>query len=102
MTITGKMIQPAGTVFIDGGRLVIAGDYRMQTVYSDGSTIYSLGYFKMTNPSDYVFVGGNFITQGINEQTGYLTAGVLEVKGNFSQYYVFFTAKISSVTLQFF
>ena len=89
MTITGKLTQPGGTLYIDGGQLSVAGEYRLQTLRTDGTDSYSSGYLKMINAADYVLVGGNFVTQCYSTQTGYMTAGVLELKGNFTQNYAY-------------
>lgn len=39
----------------------------------------------MTNSNDYVFVNGNFTTHTSSNESGSLTAGTLEVDGDFSQ-----------------
>lgn len=40
----------------------------------------------MTNDKDYVLVGGDFETVASTNHSNYLTAGTLEIKGNFSQF----------------
>ena len=45
----------------------------------------SIGSLKMTNEKDYLFVNGDFITQSGINHNGYLTNGVMELKGNFLQ-----------------
>ena len=89
LEVKGKLIQSGGTLKINGGQLIIAGDYRIQkeTKQSDGSVTYagSTGLLYMTNPEDYIYVEGNFVTQAYNEHKERLTAGVLEVKGDFTQ-----------------
>ncbi|OPX42547.1 tRNA(Glu)-specific nuclease WapA precursor [Ruminiclostridium hungatei] len=89
MIVGGNMIQPGGTMRVNGGRLTIAGDYRIQTEnrQSDGSITYSrsVGYLYMTNPEDYILVGGSFAIQTAYENS--LTAGVMEVKGDFIHKY---------------
>jgi len=81
VVITGSLTQPGGTLYINNGILDIAGDYKIQST-SGG---YSNGYLKMTNASDRVIVSGNFIMDSQYRHDTYLTAGVLEVKGNFTQ-----------------
>ena len=95
LTVNGRLIQVSGTLNINGGQLYITGDYRLQreNIASNGSVSYSYGtsYLKMTNSADYVWVGGNFTTQSYYSHNGYLTAGILEVKGNFTQSYYSYT-----------
>ena len=94
LEVRGNLIQPGGVLKINGGQLIVAGDYRIQTEnkQSDGSIIYrpSTGCFYMDYDSDYIYVGGNFITWATSSQRNELgnrrlTAGVLEVKGDFTQ-----------------
>lgn len=90
LNIKGDLIQPSGTLNINGGRLNINGNYRIQSAIDKGSYIdygYSSGYLKMVNANDYVYVGGSFYTQAYFSHTDYLTAGTLEVKKDFYQYY---------------
>jgi chitodextrinase/formylmethanofuran dehydrogenase subunit C len=89
LTVKGNLIQSGGTIYINEGQLEVAGDYRMQTAAkaADGTITYSYGngYLKMINQSDYVKVGGSFITQSQYSHNGILTAGTLEVMGDFAQ-----------------
>jgi len=89
LKVTGNLIQSGGTIDIKGGKLYIEGDYRLQTENTDANGnktyTYSNGYLKMTDSGSYVKVGGDFITQSQNSHEGYLTEGVLEVKGDFIQ-----------------
>ncbi|MHC1685189.1 MAG: PKD domain-containing protein [Clostridiaceae bacterium] len=89
LTINGNLIQSSGTVFINGGQLNVTGDYRIQTANrgNDGSVSYgnSMGYLKMINDSDFVQIGGDFLTQSIYSHAGLLKAGFLEIKGDFTQ-----------------
>ncbi len=82
--IHGNLTQESGTININGGRLEITGNYRIQGL-SGTTYTHSSGYLKMTNEADYVKVGGEFVTDSSNNHTNYLTAGILEVKGNFTQ-----------------
>ncbi|WP_214659220.1 RHS repeat-associated core domain-containing protein [Candidatus Formimonas warabiya] len=83
LSVNGNLIQTDGTLYVNGGRLNVAGNYWIQTE-SGGS---SYGYLKMINPADYVQVGGNFVTRSKRVHSGYLTAGTLEVKGDFTERY---------------
>jgi hypothetical protein len=76
--MVGKNVSHTnGNITIGGGSLEVGGDYKI--------TQNSYGYLVMRNPDDYVKVGGNFYTQGRYSHNGYLTNGVLEVKGDFTQ-----------------
>ncbi|NRZ29585.1 chitodextrinase/acyl-[acyl carrier protein]--UDP-N-acetylglucosamine O-acyltransferase [Clostridium beijerinckii] len=92
MTINGNLIQSNGEVNIDGGQLIVNGDYRLQTKSNSNGTVsydYGSGYLTMNKASDYVLVNGNFIDQ--SRYSGTLTAGILEVKGDFYEkvYYTY-------------
>lgn len=50
-----------------------------------GTYEYSSGYLRMVNEEDRVRVMGSFITQSQHSHSGMLTAGVLEVGGDFRQ-----------------
>jgi hypothetical protein len=66
---------------INGGKLNVSGDYRMQYELH-GSESPSNGLLNMTNASDYVMVGGNFMAFSNISHDGFLSAGTLEIKGN--------------------
>ncbi len=97
LTIKGDLIQLGGTMNINGGRLIVEGGYYLgdpDTMWEDSDGDTSVGYLNMTTADDYVLVQKDFyITWGM--PYGYpsqyyntrsqLTAGVLEVKGNFVQ-----------------
>ena len=88
LTIKGNLIQYSGTVDVNGGKLIIDGDYRIQKEQIvSGNTQYvnSNGKLKMVNPDDYVLIKGGFYTQSSESSDGLLTAGTLEVKGDFYQ-----------------
>jgi hypothetical protein len=82
LTVEGNLIQPGGNVNVNKGKLIVNGDYRIQSVSGE---VYgaSSGYLVMQKSEDKVEVGGSFITQSINGHKGYLTAGVMEVKKDF-------------------
>ena len=83
LTITGNLIQLSGTVMPNGGKLIIEGDYRIQSRTGDtGAYTYGMssGRLQMTNDKDYVLVKGSYLSDTLADTYGYLTAGVLEVK----------------------
>ena len=73
LTINGDF-QHNWTIDINGGILDVKGNYTITD-----------GYLKMTNSEDKVFVGGNFTISAERDLTNYLTAGTMEIKGNFYQ-----------------
>ena len=89
LIITGNFYQEGGTVNINGGSLIVEGDYLIQNLSEDCpeniGCHYSDAYLIMKNPDDKVSVGGNFIMQSRFSHEDSLTAGVMELYGNFSQ-----------------
>ena len=89
--MNGSLIQSGGTVYVNGGKLIVKGNYRLQTATTNTddsvSYKYSNGYLKMVNESDHVTVEGDFITHSQHSHNGLLTAGTLEVQGDFTQKY---------------
>ena len=89
LTVRGNLIQSRGTVKINGGQLIVEGDYRLQSenVSGDGTVTYSAssGKLEMIDEEDYVLVNGDFAIQSSYKHTDYLKAGILEVKGDFTQ-----------------
>jgi len=88
LTITGNLIQEGGTVHVNGGKLVVKGDYRIQSkTENEGTVSYgkSSGVLQMTNTADYVKVEGDFVQGSTVSHSGKLTAGTLEIKGDFMQ-----------------
>jgi len=93
LTITGDLIQMSGTVFVNGGSLTVQGDYRMQSVQmtasddSSGEEIHaygrSTGHLRMTDEADRVCVAGSYISDSASSDEEYLTAGILEIQGDF-------------------
>ena len=94
LEINGNLIQPSGTMYINGGSLVVNGDYRIQTQseetdqYGETYAIYSdsNGSLNMSNENDYVLINGSFHIQSRNSHSGSLTNGVIEIKKDFYQY----------------
>lgn len=85
LTINGNLYIGAGSVKVNGGTLKISEDLRLQNYDGKGNYSDSSGRLIMTDTSDQVTVGGDFITQTSKSEEGYLTAGVLEIQGNFRQ-----------------
>lgn len=84
--ITGRFLQTSGTVTPNTGKLLISGDYLMVKDYDSAVYSTSDATLNMVNDGDYVLVGGNFITKTTVNHSEYLTAGTLEIKGDFYQY----------------
>ncbi|TYQ12841.1 UNVERIFIED_CONTAM: dockerin type I repeat protein [Acetivibrio alkalicellulosi] len=80
LNISGNLIQSGGTVNINGGSLEVGGDYII-----GGEDNYVNAYLTMTNEKDRVFVGGSFKTYSVNNHYWNLTAGAMEIKGDFEQ-----------------
>ncbi len=89
LTVNGDFIQNSGTVYINGGTLIVDGDYRLQSAsYQNNDAVsydYSRGILKMISGDDYVRVNGDFVTSSTQSHANMLTAGVLELHGNFIQ-----------------
>ncbi|MCI5220522.1 MAG: hypothetical protein D3914_15340, partial [Candidatus Electrothrix sp. LOE2] len=84
LTVEGDFVHSGGELNVNGGTLIVRGDYRIQKKEGESYT-YSSGYLKMANESDHVIVEGDFIMDSIYSHKEYLTAGTLELKGNFFQ-----------------
>lgn len=80
LEITGDLIQLGGKIILNGGQLHVGKDY---TIGSEDKN--ANAYLCMTNKNDYVKVNGSFATYSNCSHFGYLTAGTLEVKGDFLQ-----------------
>ena len=75
---------------VNNGQLYVGRDLRIQDPYlqNDGTIAYgnySYAKLKMTEEDDFVRVGRNFVTAAYHSHNGYLTNGILEIKGNFTQ-----------------
>lgn len=81
LTVNGDLIQEGGTIRINGGSLIVTGDYR---IHSENKSVSSF-VLVMTNSNDRVLVNGDFVMKTTLNHDGYLTNGILEVKGDFSQ-----------------
>ena len=102
LTVTGNLVHSGGTVLVNGGELEVLGDYRVQTLNGEKYTN-STGVLNMTNEADTVRVLGSFVMQSTASHQDKLTAGTLEVGGDFSQiggsYYNFYASGTHTVML---
>jgi uncharacterized protein with beta-barrel porin domain len=78
--VLGKLNQSMGTVDLSGGKLTVAGDYTISNTSN-----YCYAYLKMVNDADYLLVEGNLTFSSYYSHSTLLTAGTIEVKGNFTQ-----------------
>ena len=81
LTINGNLTQYNGILEINNGILNVTGDYKIQS----SSALSCPGILQMTETADKVVVGGSFLTDSRIDHSQYLTSGVLEVRGNFTQ-----------------
>ncbi len=82
LTVDGDVWLSGGYLNVNKGKLYIGGDFNLKrTNYSYGE-----GYLTMQNAEDYILVNGNmFVNPFYCYST--LTAGTIEIKGNFTQQY---------------
>ena len=80
LTVQGTIYQSGGTLYVNGGEVEVWHDYLIE----DGDS-HSTGHLKMTNAADTVTVHGDFVMNSKYNHNGYLTSGVLEIKGSFTQ-----------------
>lgn len=91
LAINGDLIQSGGTLNINNGTLIVTGNYRLQTPDGNGGCIASGGVLYMVNEADKVQVNGSFVMDSVSHGyswygwLNYLSAGTLEVKGDFTQ-----------------
>lgn len=102
LTVSGNLIQSGGNMQINGGKLIVQGDYRLESekLGEDEQPVYSacVGYLYMTKESDYISVAGDFVMGVGGSESGKLTYGTLEVKGNVIQKYYGNPANFSTGT----
>ncbi|MCM1161176.1 MAG: hypothetical protein NC412_08125, partial [Roseburia sp.] len=94
LTVYGSVLQTAGEVRLNGGRLIVGEDYRIQTreakenpnseeepyLYKESS-----GQLVMEKETDYLFLCGSFFMDSTVSHEGKLTAGTMEIMGDFTQ-----------------
>ena len=92
VNISGNLTQVSGGMSLGGGTLNVGGNYRIQTILSNGDVADSSGYLQMKNNEDVINVNGDFITQSSCGNDTYYTnhnelvAGTMKIGGNFYQY----------------
>ncbi|MDE7269434.1 MAG: hypothetical protein K2N81_03070, partial [Acetatifactor sp.] len=79
LTVQGDLIQAGGVLFVNGGALTVEGDYLVRSEDAGAGS----GILQMTNAEDIVHITGSFISDSNRDSTGYLTAGIMEVEGDF-------------------
>ena len=93
LTIHGDLIQEVGVMRLNGGRLIVDGDYRIQK-YNEKTESYeeSDGALRIEGENEEVIVGGDFYTQSTKQdylstssENNYFSAGTMTLKGNFTQ-----------------
>jgi hypothetical protein len=80
LTVMGNANINSGMLNINRGSLYIDGNANFG--YTSNN---SYVYLNMTNANDYMLVKGDFYFRSYYSQSGYITAGTLEVKGDFTQ-----------------
>ncbi|WP_200331501.1 3-coathanger stack domain-containing protein [Thiocystis violacea] len=89
LTVQGDLIHAGGILTVNGGTLIVEGDYRIQhlTTDAEGQPVYeaSNGWLAMQNAEDQIEVRGDFVTDSTQDHEGYLSAGTLEIMGDFTQ-----------------
>lgn len=93
LTITGDLNQVSGTININKGKLIVEGDYHNcleDHLHSyknpKKGELVSDGLLVMVHPEDYMLVNGNVYIYSRQDENGSMTAGTLEVKGDFENY----------------
>ncbi len=84
------LIHTSGTINVSGGTLDIPGDYYIAgSRTSDESGVETVtacsAILMMTNDSDTVKIGGDFLTASSTPHNDYLTAGTMYIGGDFTQ-----------------
>ena len=82
LTVDGDVWLASGTLNVNKGKLYVGGNLNLK--YSDQN--YGYGYLSMQNDEDYVLVNGNMLASSYYGDSK-LTAGTLEMKGDFTQKY---------------
>lgn len=85
LTVNGNLFLNAGDININGGNLTVNGDFRIQSYNANKDYTFSKGSLIMTQPSDKVVVEGDFVSASSISSMGKLTAGTMELHGDFEQ-----------------
>ena len=87
LTINGNLNQPNGTMYVNGGILNVNGNYLLYRETEDDTTHIktksSGGSLYMDNKKDLVNIQGNYETYAYSARGDALTAGTLNISGNF-------------------
>lgn len=90
LTVSGNFLHSGGTVVIGEGRLVVEGDYRFQSRSGEETNGYSYGgsegKLEMAGENGHILVEGDFYEYSGKYKAVELSAGCLELKGNFYQW----------------
>lgn len=84
--INGSLYQHSGELALNNGKLNITGDYLIVRDEDSAAQNVSDGKLNMTHANDNVIVGGKFATMTNVDHSELLTAGIMEIKGDFCQY----------------
>ncbi len=94
--IKNDLLQTGGTIYLNGGKLNVPGDYYIagsRSIGDDGNEVVTQtsnskdAYLEMVKDADEVRVGGDFLTYSYENHSDYLKAGTLYVGGNFTEKY---------------
>ncbi len=90
LTVAGDFLHSGGTVTVGEGKLVIEGDYRFQSRSGEKTGGYSYGgsegKLEMSGENGHILVEGDFYEYSGRYKAAELSAGCLELKGNFYQW----------------
>lgn len=104
LTVTGNLVQVSGELHLNGGSLIIGGDYRMQSIQTTGTgntgtgnteqgdtgaestetTAYgnSSALLILNDDKETIEVGGDMYVWTTGSETGLIQAGQIIIKGN--------------------
>lgn len=85
LQVNGNIYAGGGSIRINGGELEVSGDIRFQSYDGHGTYSDSRAALIMSEEKERVQIGGNFVFQSNQDETGKLTAGTIEIKGAFEQ-----------------
>ena len=87
MAVGENYVQAGGALYVNNAEITVDGDFRIQKMTDDGWGA-SEAIIQMTGADGQLTVGGTFTTQSAKNNASYnnyLTAGTLELKGDFLQ-----------------
>lgn len=85
VNVKGNVYQNEANLVLNSGKLLVSGDYIIANEYDSAVHKPCSGILSMLNDKDYLQVGGDFETITKVDHSKYLTAGTLELKGDFTQ-----------------